>query len=58
MSNFWKSVIWAIAMITVALFSAFGVMPPEVSKTLVLAMPALAIASLNGGNCFARRNLA
>jgi hypothetical protein len=47
MSNISKSVLWAMAIIAVALFGAFGVIPHETSKVLVFAMPALAIASLN-----------
>ena len=56
MPNFWKSVIWAVAMIAVAILGASGIIPPEVSKILMITMPALAFASLNGRNCFGPRN--
>ena len=54
MTDFWRLGLWAKAIIAVALMGAFDLIPDEVSATLVITLPTLAISTLKGRECFGK----
>ncbi len=49
MASLKAALLWALAMLTIALSSRLGWIAQDMATTLLIVLPALAIVSLNGG---------
>lgn len=54
MNQILRAVPWALAMVLIAVGERFGVVQPEVARTMMVVLPALWVAT-SGRTCLRRR---